>query len=239
MAQRTPIARRFDEIIRLRIPHRKWNIARAVSEKQLLVNKQGTSTDDDEHNEEEKMAMITTPSTHRKSMSDPEELRVAAREREAGDDERKSREEEEVVEKEKEEEEEEEDGSMIGAAAAAGSPSFRDYCVGSNAFSPSRDHENDEEVSHQPKETVEGSTSDAVKSSTEQRGRRFKMVLPKQMVASIVEESFGYLDAPVERISGADVEDIVRAAKRACYRSIPMSAAPREAEKARAAKLYP
>ncbi|KAK9104082.1 hypothetical protein Scep_020926 [Stephania cephalantha] len=76
-----------------------------------------------------------------------------------------------------------------------------------------------------------------------------------EICASIVEESFGYLDAPVERISGADVpmpyalnlermampqvEDIVRAAKRACYRSIPMSAAPREAEKARPAKLYP
>nr|GMD36173.1 Pyruvate dehydrogenase E1 component subunit beta-1, mitochondrial [Ipomoea batatas] len=59
--------------------------------------------------------------------------------------------------------------------------------------------------------------------------------------AIVVEESFGYLDAPVERISGADVpmpyaanlermavpqvEDIVRAAKRACYRSVPMSAA--------------
>nr|XP_034906894.1 pyruvate dehydrogenase E1 component subunit beta-1, mitochondrial isoform X2 [Populus alba]XP_034906902.1 pyruvate dehydrogenase E1 component subunit beta-1, mitochondrial isoform X2 [Populus alba]XP_034906909.1 pyruvate dehydrogenase E1 component subunit beta-1, mitochondrial isoform X2 [Populus alba] len=54
--------------------------------------------------------------------------------------------------------------------------------------------------------------------------------------ASVVEESFGYLDAPVERIAGADVpmpyaanlerlavpqvEDIVRAAKRACYRSV-------------------
>ncbi|KHG03521.1 Pyruvate dehydrogenase E1 component subunit beta, mitochondrial [Gossypium arboreum] len=52
--------------------------------------------------------------------------------------------------------------------------------------------------------------------------------------ASVVEESFAYLDAPVERIAGADVpmpyaanlermavpqvEDIVRAAKRACYR---------------------
>ncbi|KAL0330193.1 UNVERIFIED_CONTAM: Pyruvate dehydrogenase E1 component subunit beta-1, mitochondrial [Sesamum radiatum] len=58
--------------------------------------------------------------------------------------------------------------------------------------------------------------------------------------ASIVEDSFGYLDAPVERIAGADVpmpyaanlermalpqvEDIVRAAKRVCYRSVPMSA---------------
>ncbi|MFS7959143.1 putative pyruvate dehydrogenase (acetyl-transferring) [Helianthus anomalus] len=52
--------------------------------------------------------------------------------------------------------------------------------------------------------------------------------------ASVVEDSFGYLDAPVERVAGADVptpyaanlermafpqiEDIVRAAKRACYR---------------------
>ncbi|XP_059656601.1 pyruvate dehydrogenase E1 component subunit beta-1, mitochondrial-like isoform X2 [Cornus florida] len=61
-----------------------------------------------------------------------------------------------------------------------------------------------------------------------------------EICASIVEESFGYLDAPVERIAGADVpmpyasnlermavpqvEDIVRAAKRACYRSVPMAA---------------
>ncbi|GAB2209519.1 hypothetical protein Droror1_Dr00026737 [Drosera rotundifolia] len=50
-------------------------------------------------------------------------------------------------------------------------------------------------------------------------------------------ESFEYLDAPVERIAGADIpipyvanlerlavpkiEDVVRAAKRTCYRSIP------------------
>lgn len=56
-----------------------------------------------------------------------------------------------------------------------------------------------------------------------------------EICASVVEESFAYLDAPVERITGADVpmpyaanlermavpqvEDIVRAAKRACYRS--------------------
>ncbi|CAF1699547.1 hypothetical protein HID58_051646 [Brassica napus] len=56
-----------------------------------------------------------------------------------------------------------------------------------------------------------------------------------EICASVVEESFSYLDAPVERIAGADVpmpyaanlerlalpqvEDIVRAAKRACYRS--------------------
>ncbi|PHU23496.1 hypothetical protein BC332_08603, partial [Capsicum chinense] len=65
-----------------------------------------------------------------------------------------------------------------------------------------------------------------------------------EICASVVEESFEYLDAPVERISGADVpmpyaanlermavpqiEDIVRAAKRACYRaakSVPMAAA--------------
>ncbi|KAG6781377.1 hypothetical protein POTOM_014277 [Populus tomentosa] len=62
-----------------------------------------------------------------------------------------------------------------------------------------------------------------------------------EICASVVEESFGYLDAPVERIAGADVpmpyaanlerlavpqvEDIVRAAKRACYRSVPMAAA--------------
>ncbi|XP_030527623.1 pyruvate dehydrogenase E1 component subunit beta-1, mitochondrial-like [Rhodamnia argentea] len=57
---------------------------------------------------------------------------------------------------------------------------------------------------------------------------------------SIIEDSFGYLDAPIERITGADVpmpyaanlermalpqtEDIVRAAKRVCYRSLPMTA---------------
>ncbi|XP_060204172.1 pyruvate dehydrogenase E1 component subunit beta-1, mitochondrial-like [Lycium barbarum] len=65
-----------------------------------------------------------------------------------------------------------------------------------------------------------------------------------EICASVVEESFEYLDAPVERISGADVpmpyaanlermavpqvEDIVRAAKRACYRaekSVRMAAA--------------
>lgn len=56
-----------------------------------------------------------------------------------------------------------------------------------------------------------------------------------EICASVIEESFEYLDAPVERIAGADVptpyaanlerlcfpqvEDIVRAAKRACYRS--------------------
>lgn len=61
-----------------------------------------------------------------------------------------------------------------------------------------------------------------------------------EICASIVEDSFGYLDAPVERIAGADapmpyaanlermalpqVEDIVRAAKRACYRSLPAAA---------------
>ncbi|RXH71646.1 hypothetical protein DVH24_025147 [Malus domestica] len=58
--------------------------------------------------------------------------------------------------------------------------------------------------------------------------------------ASVVEDSFGYLDAPVERIAGADVpmpyaanlerlavpqvEDIVRAAKRACYRASSLAA---------------
>ncbi|XVF49547.1 hypothetical protein PTKIN_Ptkin04bG0021500 [Pterospermum kingtungense] len=57
-----------------------------------------------------------------------------------------------------------------------------------------------------------------------------------EICASIAEESFGYLDAPIERIANADVpmpyaanlermavpqvEDIVRAAKRACYRSV-------------------
>ncbi|PPD94786.1 hypothetical protein GOBAR_DD08179 [Gossypium barbadense] len=61
-----------------------------------------------------------------------------------------------------------------------------------------------------------------------------------EICASVVEESFSYLDAPVERIAGADVpmpyaanlermavpqvEDIVRAAKRACYRSVPLAA---------------
>ncbi|KAF9689007.1 hypothetical protein SADUNF_Sadunf01G0047000 [Salix dunnii] len=62
-----------------------------------------------------------------------------------------------------------------------------------------------------------------------------------EICASVVEESFGYLDAPVERIAGADVpmpyaanlerlavpqvDDIVRAAKRACYRSVSLAAA--------------
>ncbi|MBA0649030.1 hypothetical protein Goklo_016643 [Gossypium klotzschianum] len=62
-----------------------------------------------------------------------------------------------------------------------------------------------------------------------------------EICASVVEESFAYLDAPVERIAGADVpmpyaanlerlavpqvEDIVRAAKRACYRAVPLAAA--------------
>ncbi|XP_012847794.1 PREDICTED: pyruvate dehydrogenase E1 component subunit beta-1, mitochondrial-like [Erythranthe guttata] len=61
-----------------------------------------------------------------------------------------------------------------------------------------------------------------------------------EICASVVSDSFGYLDAPVERIAGADVpmpyaanleiialpqvDDIVRAAKRACYRSVPLSA---------------
>lgn len=55
--------------------------------------------------------------------------------------------------------------------------------------------------------------------------------------ASVNEDSFDYLDAPIERIIGAEVpmpyaaklekmalpqvEDIVRAAKRACYRYVP------------------
>ncbi|KAE8724965.1 Pyruvate dehydrogenase E1 component subunit beta-2 [Hibiscus syriacus] len=57
-----------------------------------------------------------------------------------------------------------------------------------------------------------------------------------EICACVLEESFSYLDAPVERIAGADVpmpyaanlermavpqvEDIVRAAKRTCYRSV-------------------
>ncbi|MED6151276.1 hypothetical protein PIB30_080970, partial [Stylosanthes scabra] len=61
-----------------------------------------------------------------------------------------------------------------------------------------------------------------------------------EICASVVEESFGYLDAPVERIAGVDVpmpyaanlermavsqvEDIVRAAKRTCHRSVPLAA---------------
>ncbi|KAG7025222.1 Pyruvate dehydrogenase E1 component subunit beta-1, mitochondrial [Cucurbita argyrosperma subsp. argyrosperma] len=61
-----------------------------------------------------------------------------------------------------------------------------------------------------------------------------------EICASVVEDSFGYLDAPVERISGADIpmpyaanlermavpqiEDIVRAAKRACYRAVRLAA---------------
>ncbi|KAJ8634087.1 hypothetical protein MRB53_027423 [Persea americana] len=60
-----------------------------------------------------------------------------------------------------------------------------------------------------------------------------------EICTSIMEESFEYLDAPVERIAGADipmpyaanleknalpqVDDIVRAAKRACYRSAAAS----------------
>lgn len=61
-----------------------------------------------------------------------------------------------------------------------------------------------------------------------------------EICMSIIEDSFGYLDAPIERITGADVpmpyaanlermalpqiEDIVRAAKRVCHRSVPMAA---------------
>ncbi|KAL3692903.1 hypothetical protein R1sor_006554 [Riccia sorocarpa] len=62
-----------------------------------------------------------------------------------------------------------------------------------------------------------------------------------EICASVVERSFEYLDAPVERICGADVpmpyaanlerlavpqlEDIVRAAKRVCYRATEQRAA--------------
>ncbi|XP_021723029.1 pyruvate dehydrogenase E1 component subunit beta-1, mitochondrial-like [Chenopodium quinoa] len=62
-----------------------------------------------------------------------------------------------------------------------------------------------------------------------------------EICTSVIEDSFDYLDAPIERIAGADVpmpyapnlekmalpqiEDIVRAAKRACYRAVPMAAA--------------
>nr|GEW53215.1 pyruvate dehydrogenase E1 component subunit beta-1, mitochondrial-like [Tanacetum cinerariifolium] len=61
-----------------------------------------------------------------------------------------------------------------------------------------------------------------------------------EICATVVEDSFGYLDAPVERIAGADVptpyaanlerfafpqiEDIVRATKRVCYRSTAANA---------------
>lgn len=61
-----------------------------------------------------------------------------------------------------------------------------------------------------------------------------------EICASVIEESFSYLYASVERICGADVpmpyaanleslavpqvEDIIRAVKRACYRSVPMAA---------------
>ncbi|KAJ1269358.1 hypothetical protein BS78_07G205800 [Paspalum vaginatum] len=61
-----------------------------------------------------------------------------------------------------------------------------------------------------------------------------------EICMAVVEDSFEYLDAPVERIAGADVpmpyaanlermavpqvDDIVRAAKRACYRAVPMAA---------------
>ncbi|KVH95733.1 Pyruvate dehydrogenase E1 component subunit beta [Cynara cardunculus var. scolymus] len=37
-----------------------------------------------------------------------------------------------------------------------------------------------------------------------------------EVCATVVEDSFGYLDAPIE--------DVVRAAKRACFRSVPMAA---------------
>ncbi|MQL72933.1 hypothetical protein Taro_005255 [Colocasia esculenta] len=62
-----------------------------------------------------------------------------------------------------------------------------------------------------------------------------------EICTSVIEESFEYLDAPVERIAGADVpmpyaanlerlavpqvDNIVNAVKRACYRSVPMAAA--------------
>ncbi|KAI3919586.1 hypothetical protein MKX01_018409 [Papaver californicum] len=61
-----------------------------------------------------------------------------------------------------------------------------------------------------------------------------------EICASVIEENFGYLDAPVERIADVDVpmpyaanldrmavpqvEDIVRTTKRVCYRSVPKSA---------------
>ncbi|PWA70576.1 hypothetical protein CTI12_AA290000 [Artemisia annua] len=61
-----------------------------------------------------------------------------------------------------------------------------------------------------------------------------------EICATVVEDSFGYLDAPVERIAGADVptpyaanlerfafpqiEDIVRATKRVCYKSAAANA---------------
>ncbi|KAL3511485.1 hypothetical protein ACH5RR_030886 [Cinchona calisaya] len=60
-----------------------------------------------------------------------------------------------------------------------------------------------------------------------------------EICASVAEETFNYLDSPVERIAGADVpmpyaanlerlalpqvEDVVRAARRACYRSVPLA----------------
>ncbi|XP_021745692.1 pyruvate dehydrogenase E1 component subunit beta-1, mitochondrial-like [Chenopodium quinoa] len=62
-----------------------------------------------------------------------------------------------------------------------------------------------------------------------------------EICTSVIEDSFDYLDAPIERIAGADVpmpyapnlekmalpqiEDIVCAAKRACYRAVPVAAA--------------
>ncbi|KAL2903781.1 Pyruvate dehydrogenase E1 component subunit beta-1 mitochondrial [Bienertia sinuspersici] len=62
-----------------------------------------------------------------------------------------------------------------------------------------------------------------------------------EICTSVIQDSFEYLDAPIERIAGADVpmpyapnlersalpqiEDIVRAAKRACYRAEPKAAA--------------
>ncbi|KAL6319523.1 hypothetical protein AAG906_014199 [Vitis piasezkii] len=62
-----------------------------------------------------------------------------------------------------------------------------------------------------------------------------------EICMSVIEESFDSLDAPVERIAGADIpmpyaanlermalpqiDDIIRAAKRTCYRSAPKAAA--------------
>ncbi|KAL0464079.1 UNVERIFIED_CONTAM: Pyruvate dehydrogenase E1 component subunit beta-2, mitochondrial [Sesamum latifolium] len=77
----------------------------------------------------------------------------------------------------------------------------------------------------------------ALKINCLQRSKTNHLLGSNVMVSNttVVEESFDYLDAPIERIAGADVpmpyaanlermavpqvDDIVRAAKRACYRS--------------------
>ncbi|KAL9256555.1 Pyruvate dehydrogenase E1 component subunit beta-2, mitochondrial-like protein [Drosera capensis] len=80
--------------------------------------------------------------------------------------------------------------------------------------------------------------------SSEKIHKVVKRLRPKNKImdsvrASIVEESFEYLDSPVERIAGADIpmpyaanverlavpqiEHIVRAAKKACCTAVPLA----------------